>query len=150
MYTIRDLCKISKLSRSTILYYDSLGLLKPAERNESNYRLYTDESFKTLERICLYRDDGVTLEDIGMLLSISKNDDKKLDILERTLFRLNEVVQKVQKKQSMVVEMIKATTNTSGFGDIFDDQYLTDSYNRISAFAFDVSKVTGFNIGEYD
>jgi len=28
------------LSRSTLLYYDSIGLLSPSERTASNYRLY--------------------------------------------------------------------------------------------------------------
>ncbi len=36
MYTIKHLYKEFHLSRSTLLYYDSIGLLKPSERSESD------------------------------------------------------------------------------------------------------------------
>lgn len=147
MFTIRDLCKASKLSRSTILYYDSLGLLKPAERSESNYRLYTDESFKTLERICLYRDAGVTLEDIGTLLRKSENDDKKIDILERTLFRLNELTRKIQEKQNMITDMIKKLDDSNNIYTAFDDQCFEDFDRQESVFGFDIHK---YVFGEED
>ena len=91
MYTIRDLCKTSKLSRSTILYYDSLGLLKPDERTESNYRLYSEGSLNSLRKICLYRDAGVSLEDIKVLLNTPECDSRSISILEKTLLQLNEL-----------------------------------------------------------
>ena len=39
--TITRLAKQFKLSRSTLLYYDRIGLLRPSGRSPSNYRLYT-------------------------------------------------------------------------------------------------------------
>ena len=36
-----ELAKSAGLSRSTLLYYDRLGLLRPVGRSESNYRLYS-------------------------------------------------------------------------------------------------------------
>jgi len=147
MYTIRDLCKASKLSRSTILYYDSLGLLKPTERSESNYRLYTDESLKTLERICLYRDAGVKLEDIGPLISISENDDKRLDILERTLYQLNELMRKIQVKQNMITSMINKLGDSNNIYTAFDDERFNDLDRQESVFGFDIHK---YVFGEED
>ena len=42
MYTVGQIAKKFKISRSTLLYYDSIDLLKPKGRSDSNYRLYAD------------------------------------------------------------------------------------------------------------
>ncbi len=144
MYTIRDLCKISKLSRSTILYYDSLGLLKPAERSASNYRLYSDESIKTLNKICLYREAGVSLSDIGMLTDMPENDDIYIDILEKTLILLNNQAHKVQEKQKMIIDMIKTIKDNDNTEDAFDEEY-DARRKRIAQFAFDIHDYVGIS-----
>ena len=113
MYTIRDLCKASNLSRSAILYYDSLGLLKPAERSASNYRLYSDESLKTLKEICLYRNAGVGLSDIGELINVSEGNEKGVMILEEALYQLNRHIQELYEKQRMIVNMVKQRKSKS-------------------------------------
>src|SRR6185369_4451961 len=41
-YSISKLARTCDLSRSTLLYYDRLGLLKPSGRTASGYRYYTD------------------------------------------------------------------------------------------------------------
>ncbi|MBI5819479.1 MAG: MerR family transcriptional regulator [Verrucomicrobia bacterium] len=68
-------CSISKLarafglSRSTLLYYDRLGLLPPSGRTGSGYRCYTDKDHRRLERICHFREAGLTLKEIRAVLS---------------------------------------------------------------------------------
>ena len=52
MYTIGKLAKKFDLSRSTLLYYDSIGLLKPSSRTESEYRQYSEDDAARLEQIC--------------------------------------------------------------------------------------------------
>jgi len=41
-YSISKLARACGRSRSTLLYYDRLGLLKPSGRTGSGYRYYTD------------------------------------------------------------------------------------------------------------
>ena len=134
MYTIRDLCGISKLSRSAILYYETLGLLKSAGRSASNYRLYSDESITVLKKICLYREAGVSLEDIKALLNISENGDISIAILENTLARINGHIRDLQRKQKRVVDMIKAINGKEviddmEFLDCLEDQIRRDAYD---------------------
>lgn len=71
MYSIGKLCKEYNLSRSTLLYYDSIGILKASERTKSNYRIYSEEDKERLGQICLYREAGVSLEEIKELLNSS-------------------------------------------------------------------------------
>lgn len=47
--TIKDLKRHSGLSRSALLYYDSLGLL-PCQRGPQGYRIYTQETLAILDR----------------------------------------------------------------------------------------------------
>jgi len=42
MYTVGSLARSFGLSRSTLLYYDSIGLCKPSGRSAANYRTYTE------------------------------------------------------------------------------------------------------------
>lgn len=81
MYTISKLCKEYNLSRSTLLYYDSIGLLKASERMKSNYRLYSKEDKERLEQICLYKGAGVSLEHIKELLNANKKNEDALNNL---------------------------------------------------------------------
>ena len=54
-YTVGRLAKRFGLSRSTLLYYDSIGLLKPEVRGEGEYRRYGKDAIKRLEMVCLYQ-----------------------------------------------------------------------------------------------
>lgn len=111
MYTINKLCEISGLSRSTLLYYDSIGLLKPDERSISNYRLYSDDSVKILDKICIYREAGMRLTEIAQILDSPEN--QKSEVLERTLSLLNEEARKIREKQNIIIEMLNGKGNLS-------------------------------------
>ncbi len=102
MYTIRSLCKKFGLSRSTLLYYDSIDLLKPSMRTAANYRLYSEEDLAKLDKICLYRKTGIPLEEIKQIL-ISNPE----PVLEKRLLALNDEMDKVHMQQKIVIEMLK-------------------------------------------
>ena len=104
MYTIRELCKKSGLSRTALLYYESIGLLTPEARSESNYRLYSDNLSKRLEKICTYRDAGVPLADIVQILSFESTEER--EILERTLSMLNNKAKEIRESQEKIATLL--------------------------------------------
>lgn len=69
IYSISKLARTVGLSRSTLLYYDRLGLLPPSGRTGAGYRCYTDKDQRRLERICHFREAGLTLKEIRAVLS---------------------------------------------------------------------------------
>lgn len=69
METVGRLARRFGLSRSTLLYYDRIGLLSPRERSAAGYRLYSHADIRRLERILAFRGVGLPLESIGSLLS---------------------------------------------------------------------------------
>lgn len=105
MYTIKELCRISGLSRSTLLYYDSIGMLKPSARSPANYRLYSEESLKELEKICLYREAGVPVKEISKILNQQERGDT--EILEKSLILLNREARKVREKQNLILNLLR-------------------------------------------
>ena len=67
-WTIGQLAKRTGVSIRALRHYDEIGLLSPAERTESGYRLYTHKNVTRLHRIKTLRQFGFTLVEIKDLL----------------------------------------------------------------------------------
>ncbi|AOY77010.1 MerR family transcriptional regulator [Clostridium formicaceticum] len=105
MYTVGQVCKKFGISRSALLYYESIGLVKSGKRTEGNYRLYSKEDITRLEQIFLYRETGIPLVDIKTLLDSPKNNAS--DILEKRLKSLNNEINKLKFQQHFIIKMLK-------------------------------------------
>jgi len=68
MYTIGELARLSGQPVRRIRFYSDEGLLPPAVRTDSNYRLYSEDDLARLDLIGALRDAGVGLDAIGRLL----------------------------------------------------------------------------------
>jgi len=104
--TVSKLAKRCGLSRSTILYYESLGLLKPARRTASNYRSYTDRDLQRLQQICTYRNAGLSLEDIQSILERPESD--ATAILKRRLVELDSEIAVRRQHQRSILMLLQA------------------------------------------
>lgn len=47
--TVNEVSRLTGVSIRTLQYYDKIGLLKPARRTESGYRLYDDTALERLQ-----------------------------------------------------------------------------------------------------
>jgi len=104
MLTVGQLAKRYSLSRSTLLYYDSKGILKPSGRSNSNYRVYSEEDIQKLERIILFRNAGMSLAAITEILD--KDIDEIQSALEKRLFSINKEIQGLRNQQHVIIEII--------------------------------------------
>lgn len=68
MLTIGDLAKRTGLRTSALRYYEEQGLLQPAERTASGYRLYVDNAEQTVRLIQRTQRLGFSLTEIRLLL----------------------------------------------------------------------------------
>ncbi|HEX8568860.1 MAG TPA: Cu(I)-responsive transcriptional regulator [Caulobacteraceae bacterium] len=62
--------KASGVSTKMIRYYESIGLVAPADRTESNYRSFSARDLNELRFIKRARSLGFSMEEIGRLLSL--------------------------------------------------------------------------------
>ena len=119
-YTIGRLAKTVGLSRSTLLYYDRIGLLQPVNRSGGNYRLYSAGEVKRLRRICSYREMGIPLKQIGELIQdVNHGDSTTGTMLEKHLRSLECEIESLRKQQRQVVlllEQITSRTSPGGSG----------------------------------
>jgi DNA-binding transcriptional MerR regulator len=106
MYRIRELAGFFGLSRSTLLYYDRIGLLSPSARSESGYRLYSAADRERLASICAFREAGLSIGDIQKIFSSQADD--KTDVLIRRLQALGGEIRVLQAKQRLLTGMLKA------------------------------------------
>jgi MerR family transcriptional regulator, thiopeptide resistance regulator len=105
MFTIGQVAKKFGLSRSTLLYYDSIGLLSPGGRSESNYRLYSRDDLDKMERIRLFRSAGLPLEAIAALLD---KPGSELDTtLEQRLDTINSEIQALRNQQKVILKILE-------------------------------------------
>lgn len=111
-YTISKIARLFGLSRSTLLYYDRIGLLPASGRTSSRYRLYTEADVKRLERICSLRRTSLSIEDIRSI--ISSEDEPIADILEKRLKEIGREIQVLQARQDLLSAMLKGTVVDRG------------------------------------
>jgi DNA-binding transcriptional MerR regulator len=108
VYTIGRLARKFGLSRSTLLYYDSTGLLKPSSRTEGAYRQYSEADAKRLEQICTYRRAGLTLKEISAVLDSPEH--TLAQTLEKRLDELNGEIQRLRHQQRFILGLLKNRT----------------------------------------
>lgn len=104
MYTIGRLAKQFNLSRSTLLHYDSIGLLKASGRSLNGYRVYSPRDAERLDQICTYRKAGLSLAAIGRILDSS--DTSLVPVLEQRLEDLNTEIDRLRDQQRLVLELL--------------------------------------------
>lgn len=105
METIGRLARRFGLSRSTLLYYDRLGLLCASDRSESGYRRYSTEDARRLELVCLYRSAGVPLADVKRILDGPRA--ALASALEKRLAALQAEEARLRAQQQVVVRLLQ-------------------------------------------
>ncbi|MEM7126806.1 MAG: MerR family transcriptional regulator [Chloroflexota bacterium] len=104
MVTIGKLAKQFNISRSTLLYYDKIGLLKPSGRTSADYRIYTHEDVDRMAQISLYKEAGLSLDEIAEILD--SLDDQLSGVLERRLDQLNVEMSRIRQRQQFILQLL--------------------------------------------
>ncbi len=111
MKTIRQLASRFGLSRTTLLYYDRLGLLRPDYRTAAGHRLYSDTDEARLARICELRAAGMPLGEIDAVLDPSHKLRAPLgDALNRRLSDLNGEIAALRRQQQVALALLRDRT----------------------------------------
>ena len=80
-YTIKEIADLADVTTRTIRYYGEIGLLNPADIGENGYRYYDNDSLLRLQQVLFYRELGVPLKEIDLI--INRQDFNLVDALEK-------------------------------------------------------------------
>ena len=74
MYTIGRLARRARINTDSIRFYERQGLLSPATKTDSGYRLYTDDAVRRIGFIKHAQRCGFSLAEISDLLQMHKGE----------------------------------------------------------------------------
>jgi MerR family transcriptional regulator, thiopeptide resistance regulator len=106
-YTVGELGRLFGLSRTALLYYDSIGLLKPSGRSAAGYRRYDESDRRRLERIATFRSLGIPLASIPGLLELP--DEGAAGVLLGRLLQINGEIDGLRSQQRGILELLEAS-----------------------------------------
>jgi DNA-binding transcriptional MerR regulator len=96
---IGELAEKAGVTTRTIRYYESIGLLKPEER-DGGYRTYTDDALKRLHKIDALKKLGLSLEEIGTVIDLYFEDPTGVTAKRRVLAILEGHLRETEGKLS--------------------------------------------------
>lgn len=119
-YTTGEIAKLCNVSVRTVQYYDTRGIIVPAELTEGGRRLYSDEDLGKMKIVCFLRELDLSLDTIAKLMQeknskevislILEEQEKMLksDISEKQakLEKLEKLHQLLMKNENFSVESI--------------------------------------------
>jgi len=105
VWTVTKLARRCGLSRGTLLYYESIGLLQAPARSAANYRRYGERELRRLQQIIAYRHAGLTLEDIRTILDCRQT--AAAAVLQRRLLALDGEIETLRAHQRAILKLLK-------------------------------------------
>lgn len=102
LYQIGTLAQKANVNIDTIRYYEKRNLLNPKTRKESSFRMYDDDSLKTIRFIKHAQELGFQLEEIRDLLKLRSNTTGRCqNVRKRAADKLEDVEAKIQSLKSI-------------------------------------------------
>jgi DNA-binding transcriptional MerR regulator len=105
MMTVSKFASLCGVSRTTVLYYESQGLLKPELRTGSNYRVYGEREVSALRQIRLYRSMGMSVREIRSVLT--GRDNEVASALKRRLAEVDEEIEILRGHQKAILRLLQ-------------------------------------------
>jgi len=101
-----EVSKVLGISKSTIRYYEQIGLIEPYI-DENNYRYYRIDELKLLSQIAFLRNNDFDIDSIRKLID---SDDTHKYLLEKSE-DLRNIIEKYKRNLSIIEEIITCTEN---------------------------------------
>src|SRR4051812_44231857 len=131
MMQIGELARATGLTVRTLRHYDEIGLLRPSERTEAGYRLYSAGDVQRLFRIRALRRLGLPLDEVGAAVDGGRADLR--DVVERQLERVRRDLELGRRLENRLAEVLRsvdggAEPSSEQLLEAIEVMTMTDSY----------------------
>jgi len=106
MYSVQQLSRLAGVSIKTLHLYDRMGLLKPASRKESKYRVYGEAELLRLQQILFYKALAFPLKVIKDIL-----DDPDFDLLHSLQHQQQLLLQRQEETNVLLATLEKTISS---------------------------------------
>ncbi len=122
-YTTGEMAKLCGVTVRTVQYYDTRGILVPAELSEGGRRLYSENDLKKMRIICFLRELGLPIDSISQILSEDNSGSVISLVLKQQEQDLKEEIgerqEKLDKLETLKRELKNVTAiSVESIGDI--------------------------------
>lgn len=119
--TIGKVAKSTGFGIETVRYYEREGLIGPASRTESNYRIYREEDVARLRFIKHAKSLGFTLKEISELLALSHDPSmSKADVKRKTEDKIASIKAKIDDLCRILNALSQLNAQCDGHGPLGD------------------------------
>ena len=121
--TIKEVEKKFNISRANIRFYEKEGLLEP-KRSNNEYRNYSEEDLKTLEKILLFRKCNISIENIRLIFNGKKSIE---EVFKKQITVIENEVKQLEGEKIMCK---KLSQEKSSVDDIDTEKYINIMNNE--------------------
>lgn len=125
LYSVGQVCDRMNVTRKTLFYYDKIGLLEPTEREGAQkFKLYDSLQVQRLGQILNYRNAGLSISEIRMLLDNQNADHLKImnAAMKRLISEKNQKEKEIMNLQVMI-DLVLAAGENGHFGSSKNGQF---------------------------
>lgn len=115
-FTISDFAKLMGISRQTLIYYDHIGLFKPAAVLNNGYRLYARSQINVISLISMLGEMGVPLKEIKAIVD-NISPDTAIEILKKQRNEAEEKLRRFRMLEEMISKRIEQITIGKGVSE---------------------------------
>ena len=98
LFTIGQFAALHEINKKTLMWYDEIGLLKPACIKEDGYRYYSYQQSAALETILMLRELNVSLDEIKQFME-NRTIDNFASLLQEKITELNQTISHLRSIQ---------------------------------------------------
>jgi DNA-binding transcriptional MerR regulator len=116
LLSISELAKFSRVSRTALIHYDKVGLVKPIARGGNNYRHYSDEHIAIVNLIRTLQHLGMALKDITYVAH-HRTPKSMVELFTDQIVNIDRDVAVLSKARKLMVNMINVIQEVDGIDE---------------------------------
>ena len=135
-WSVGEVAKLAGITVRTLHHWDSLGLVSPSARSAAGYRLYGPGDLALIHRVVVFRELGMSLEDVASAVrgegSVQVQLRRQADLLAREIDRLGHMKRSVERMMMMEESGVSLTPEEAEeiFGESFKPEYQAEAKER--------------------